>query len=252
MAIDRLPSGLVPSGGSLIFEETTIPDALKREHALAAGHWGVLHVLEGDIRFVDLASGEERIFSAPDLVTIQPQAPHLVIIDGLVRCRIDFFRELGADSLMRTPGSFADEAVRASFERCELNGDFAEFFYDAFLNSSAEIASHFAQTEFERQRKVLRDSVHVMVTRDVADAAMRVMLDRLGICQAVNCGWTAFAKPSRPWTRNGANRSRECGGFDCAPGCKSSWRPTRPPGCAQVTAYGECANWSPVPAVLIG
>ncbi len=180
MAIDRLPSGLVPSGGSLIFEETTIPDALKREHALAAGHWGVLHVLEGDIRFVDLASGEERIFSAPDLVTIQPQAPHLVIIDGLVRCRIDFFRELGADSLMRTPGSFADEAVRASFERCELNGDFAEFFYDAFLNSSAEIASHFAQTEFERQRKVLRDSVHVMVTRDVADAAMRVMLDRLG------------------------------------------------------------------------
>ena len=177
---DCLPEGLVPGGASPIFTQDTIPDALQSEHALAPGRWGVLHVFEGRLRFVNLETGEEHVISAPGLITIHPQAPHRVAVDGPLRCRIDFFRDLDADSETRPPGWFADEEVRLSFERCEAHGDFAETFYAAFMNSSPEIAPYFGQTDFARQHRVLRDSVHMMVSRDVADPEFRSMLTRLG------------------------------------------------------------------------
>ena len=88
-----IPSNLVPSGSSAIFTEETIPGALQREHKLAEGTWGVLHVFEGKIRFVDLESLQEKIISAPDQVTIHPGAPHRVGVVGPAEIRIDFFRE---------------------------------------------------------------------------------------------------------------------------------------------------------------
>ena len=63
MATDRLPSGLVLSGGSLFFTEDTTPDSLRWEHALPAQHWAVLHAFEGSVTFVDLQSGADCIFS---------------------------------------------------------------------------------------------------------------------------------------------------------------------------------------------
>ena len=47
MTIEGMPSGLVPSGGSLEFTRDTLPEALQKKHALGDGRWGVLHVLEG-------------------------------------------------------------------------------------------------------------------------------------------------------------------------------------------------------------
>ena len=180
VVIDRIPTGLVPSSGSLNFTETTIPNALQRKHELGAGHWGVLHVFEGSLRFANLTIGLERSVKAPDLVTIHPQIPHKVIVTGPMRCRIDFFREPDVNSTTRTPGAFADDAVRRSFERCEHSGNYAETFYDIFLGSSPEVARYFHGTDFDWQRKVLRDSVHMLVTRDVAEPRMREMLERLG------------------------------------------------------------------------
>lgn len=180
MVDDGLPERLVPSGASLVFDENTIPDALQRRHALAADRWGVLHVFEGSLSFVDLEAGGERLVSAPDRLTINPQVPHRVVIDRRVRCRIDFFRDLDAASSMRTPGAFADTDVQLSFQRCEANGDFAEVFYETFLSAAPEIPPYFAATDFDRQRRVLRDSVHLMVTRDVDEPEMREAMERLG------------------------------------------------------------------------
>ena len=90
---DPLPDGLIPSHSSPIFTQDTLPDALQREHALAAGHWGMLNVLEGSLRFVNLETGETRRILAPGRVTIRPRARHRVAVDGPVRCRIDFFRK---------------------------------------------------------------------------------------------------------------------------------------------------------------
>ena len=180
MATEKLPAGLVPSGGSLTFTQDTIPEALQREHKLASGRWGVLHVFAGNVRFVNLQTGAATDVAAPDHVIIQPEAPHRLRVTGSVRCRIDFFREVDDDSTMRTPGSFAGDEVRLSFERCEAAGDFAESFYTTFMNASPAIAPFFAQTEFARQRTLLRDSVYLMVTQDVSDPEMRTLLDKLG------------------------------------------------------------------------
>ena len=56
-------------------------------------------MLEGSLRFVNLETSEERLISAPDLVTIRPGLPHRVALEGRVRCRIDFYREPPADSV---------------------------------------------------------------------------------------------------------------------------------------------------------
>ena len=180
MALDRIPPDLIPSGCSNAFTQETIPEALQKKHELAAGHWGVLHVFEGNLKFVDIANGNERTVEAPDLVTIHPEVPHRVSADGPVRCRLDFFRERGEGESGAAPGGFADEDVRCSFDRCEESGNFAETFYGIFLNSSPEIAPYFSATDFERQRKVLRQSVYTMVANDVTDPGMRSMMNDLG------------------------------------------------------------------------
>ena len=177
---DRLPDGIAPSGASPIFTQDTLPDALQAEHALVTGRWGVLHVFEGTLRYLELESARERVVSAPDLIVIHPEVPHRVAADGPLRCRIDFFRELGTGPGTRPPGWFAHEDVCLSFDRCDANGDFGETFYHIFMESNPAIGPYFAQTDFGRQRRVLRDSVYMMVTRDVEDPEFRTLLTRLG------------------------------------------------------------------------
>jgi len=94
----HLPDDLIPGDASPVFTQDTLPDALQAEHTLAPGHWGVLKVLEGSLRFANLETGEEQSITAPAQVTIQPGLPHKVAIEGPLRCRIDFFREPPADS----------------------------------------------------------------------------------------------------------------------------------------------------------
>jgi hemoglobin-like flavoprotein len=132
------------------------------------------------VGFVNLATGEEQNISAPELITIAPEVPHRLRFEGPLRCRIDSFRQLDGDSTMPTPGTVVRDEVRQSFERCEAAGDFAQKFYDIFLNSSTEIGPYFAQTDFEKQRWLLRATVYMMVARDVSDIHMREAVDRIG------------------------------------------------------------------------
>ena len=72
------------------------------------------------------------------------------------------------------------QEVKASFDRCEATGDFAETFYELFLNSSPEIAPHFSQTNFVKQKKLLRGTVYILVTRDPKETEARKTLERIG------------------------------------------------------------------------
>ena len=178
MTPENLPPGLVPAGGSLDFTEDTMPEPLQREHALGPGHWGVLRVSAGSVRFVDLATGVKSEVAAPGRVVIRPQAPHRLRLTGPAQCRIDFYRAPDDDAAP-APGGIAEQEVRRSFARCEAAGDFSETFYDNFTNATPAIAPFFAQTDFGRQRKLMRDSVYLMVTQDVSDPEMSALLERL-------------------------------------------------------------------------
>ena len=72
------------------------------------------------------------------------------------------------------------EAIRQSFDRCEGAGDFAEHFYGVFLGASSEIAPLFKDTDFAAQRKLLRATVYMLITRDVEEARSREALERIG------------------------------------------------------------------------
>jgi hemoglobin-like flavoprotein len=59
-------------------------------------------------------------------------------------------------------GDHAD-AFRASLKRCLDDPAFMKDFYDRFTTASPEVAEKFKNTDFERQNRVLADSLYLMV-----------------------------------------------------------------------------------------
>ncbi len=54
--------------------------------------------------------------------------------------------------------------ARDSLSRCNQATGFLDRFYDLFMGSSEEIRAKFENTDFERQRKVLSDSLFLMLS----------------------------------------------------------------------------------------
>lgn len=55
------------------------------------------------------------------------------------------------------------QRARDSLSRCIVDPAFLDRFYEKFMASSKEIEAKFAQTDFDRQKKVLQDSLFVML-----------------------------------------------------------------------------------------
>ena len=73
-----------------VFDELTLPQALRRDHSTKAGVWGVIRVLEGELR---LRFEDERILvldiENPGLV--RPEEVHSVEPVGKMKMRVDFY-----------------------------------------------------------------------------------------------------------------------------------------------------------------
>jgi hemoglobin-like flavoprotein len=55
------------------------------------------------------------------------------------------------------------QTARDSLSRCVNNPDFLDRFYQLFVDSSAEIRKKFEKTDFARQKRVLQDSLFLML-----------------------------------------------------------------------------------------
>lgn len=79
-----------PYRSTPVFDELTLPQALRRDHSTKAGVWGVIRVLERELR---LHFGDERILvldiENPGLV--RPEEIHSVEPIGKVKMRVDFY-----------------------------------------------------------------------------------------------------------------------------------------------------------------
>lgn len=85
------PEGLVPYRRTAEFTETTVPAGLLRDHKLAAGTWGVIHVISGHLRYV-VPSRQENIVLSPELDgVIEPETLHAVAPEGPVRFYVEFW-----------------------------------------------------------------------------------------------------------------------------------------------------------------
>jgi tellurite resistance-related uncharacterized protein len=81
-----------------VFDQDTLPQALRREHSTKAGVWGIVRLLEGRLR-LDYGDGSPaRILSPDEPGLILPEQPHHVTPLGDMRMQVEFFDRVPGDS----------------------------------------------------------------------------------------------------------------------------------------------------------
>jgi tellurite resistance-related uncharacterized protein len=82
-----------PYRSSPIFDEHSLPAALRREHRTKHGVWGVIRVFEGRLKLIYTDTGEERVLAPGAAGLILPDQPHFVEPQGSMRMQVDFYNE---------------------------------------------------------------------------------------------------------------------------------------------------------------
>ena len=94
MSLPTAPSSKVPYKCTPIFDETTLPAGLRREHRTKAGVWGVIRVFEGRLRYQVLEPNSEMILEPGHPGLLLPDQPHLVEPLGPMRMQVEFYNRL--------------------------------------------------------------------------------------------------------------------------------------------------------------
>ena len=71
------------------------------------------------------------------------------------------------------------ELLNDSLERCSARGDFIDYFYDLFLQSSEEVAEKFAHTDFRKQKRMLKASFYLILLANEGKPEGRSHLKRI-------------------------------------------------------------------------
>ena len=76
-----------------VWDQDSLPAAIRNEHSTKAGTWGVLRVLDGEVRlvFVDPPVSLRVTPEAPALIA--PQAVHHVELNGPMKMQVEFYRK---------------------------------------------------------------------------------------------------------------------------------------------------------------
>ena len=73
-----------------VFDDATLPAALRREHRTKEGAWGIVRILEGELRLM-FPDGREQILSPGHPGLIRPQETHWVEPVGAMRMCVEFY-----------------------------------------------------------------------------------------------------------------------------------------------------------------
>ena len=74
-----------------MFDETSLPAGLRREHRTKPGVWGVIRVLDGRLRYAVLEPSSEAILEPGRPGLIHPDEPHFVEPLGSMRMQVEFY-----------------------------------------------------------------------------------------------------------------------------------------------------------------
>ena len=80
-----------PYRSTPVFDQDTLPAALRARHTTKAGVWGVIRVLEGQLRLTYLEPESEVLLTPGSPGLVQPQQPHLVTPQGPMRMQVEFY-----------------------------------------------------------------------------------------------------------------------------------------------------------------
>jgi tellurite resistance-related uncharacterized protein len=90
--ISAEPPGIpLPYRSTPVFDEISLPAALRKEHRTKAGVWGVIRVIEGRLKLTLLDRPSETILTPDRPGLILPEQPHRVEPLGRMRMQVDFY-----------------------------------------------------------------------------------------------------------------------------------------------------------------
>ena len=79
-----------PYRTTAVFDQATLPAALRREHRTKAGAWGIIRVLEGELR-LQFEDGRNEVLNPGRSGLIKPQETHWVEPVGEMRMQVEFY-----------------------------------------------------------------------------------------------------------------------------------------------------------------
>ena len=82
-----------PYARSAVFDEQTLPGALRNDHRTKAGSWGLLRVMAGEVRLIFTDPPSEHHVTPDNPAIIPPQATHHVVPLGAMTMQVEFYRE---------------------------------------------------------------------------------------------------------------------------------------------------------------
>lgn len=88
--MEGLPQGLIAYKRTPVFDQDSMPAGLRREHRTKPGVWAVIHVLEGQLAYLDLATGHTCLLTPEQPGLVRPEQPHEVAPIGPVRFYVEF------------------------------------------------------------------------------------------------------------------------------------------------------------------
>jgi tellurite resistance-related uncharacterized protein len=80
-----------PYRSTPVFDEVTLPKALRNDHRTKAGTWGVIRVLQGRLKLTVLNPPTESIITPDRPATILPGQTHFVQPIGAMQMQVDFY-----------------------------------------------------------------------------------------------------------------------------------------------------------------
>lgn len=87
------PTSPAPYRSSPVFNEDTLPQALRRDHRTKEGVWGVIRILSGQLKYVITETGETRMLDPGSPGLVLPDQLHYVEVVGPVRMQVDFYNQ---------------------------------------------------------------------------------------------------------------------------------------------------------------
>jgi tellurite resistance-related uncharacterized protein len=80
-----------PYRSTPVFDQDSLPSALRGRHATKAGVWGLIRVIEGKLRLSYLEPPSEILLDAGQAAVVMPEQPHFVTPLGPMTMQVDFY-----------------------------------------------------------------------------------------------------------------------------------------------------------------
>lgn len=81
----------VPYRSTPVFDQDTLPQALRARHDTKAGVWGRIRIIEGEVRITYLDPPSECVLTPDNPGLVRPGQPHFVTPLGPMKMQIDFY-----------------------------------------------------------------------------------------------------------------------------------------------------------------